>query len=206
MQCILGKKIGMTRIFDKDANNVAVTVVKAGPCDVCAIKTKEKDGIDAMQMVFDTKKHTSKSLKGHFKNSKTTQNKHIIDFKINKEEDKKDLKVGAKITAECFQAGDNVKVIGTSKGKGFAGVMKRHGFKGSPGGHGHERPRSAGSIGCRYPQRTIKGKRMPGHMGTDRITVKGLKIVDVDIYNNLLAISGAIPGPKKGLVQIIGVE
>lgn len=194
----------MTRIFDKNNKAIPVTVVQAGPCDITEIKNKDRDGYDAMQIVYDKKKHVTKSVAGHLKKSKTAQNRYLVEFRLRDEEDKKDLEIGKKITVEIFNLDDKVRVVGTSKGKGFAGVMKRHDFKGAPASHGHEKPRSAGSIGCRYPQRTIKGKRMPGHMGVDRVTVKGLKIVDIDKENNLLAISGAIPGPNRGLVRVIG--
>lgn len=216
MKFILGKKIGMTRIFDRDSKTIPVTVVQTGPCDITQIKNKNKDGYDSIQLVFDKKKNASKAVIGHLRKSKTKQNKHIKEIRLNKiadlqnteksSDNTEEYKIGDKITVGEFKNGDMVKVTGISKGKGFAGVMKRYNFKGAPASHGHQKPRSGGSIGCRYPQRTIKGKRMPGHMGVDRITTKGLKIVDIDIENNLLAISGAIPGPNKSLVQIIGEE
>lgn len=206
MKFILGKKIGMTRIFDKNNKAIPVTVVQAGPCDITEIKNKDRNGYDALQIAYDKKKHVSKSVEGHLKKSRTAKNRYSVEFRLRDKKNEKDLKIGKKITVEIFKPGDRVRVIGTSKGKGFAGAMKRHGFAGQPASHGHQKPRGVGSIGCRFPQRTIKGKRMPGHMGVERITVTGLKIVDVDAEYNLLAVSGAIPGPNKSLVQIIGEE
>lgn len=210
IKAILGKKIGMTQIFDKNSKAIPVTVVEAGPCDITEIKNQDKDGYEALQVVYDQKKKISRALKGHLIKSKTKQNKYLVEFRTKKNNKDKieaqNLKVGNKISVDLFKVGDKIQVTGNNKGKGFAGVMKRHDFKGSPASHGHERPRSPGSIGCRFPQRTIIGKRMAGQMGTRRITVKGLRIVDIDLENNLLAISGSIPGPNKGLIKIIGEE
>lgn len=201
MKMILGQKIGMTRIFDKDNKSVSVSVIQVGPCPVICIKTKEKNNYDAIQIGYGKAKHTSMPLAGHLKKANVESVKISKEFRLDKNEIDT-YKVGDSITAESFKIGDLVEVTGTSKGKGFAGGMKRHGFSGMPASHGHEKQRIPGSIGCRFPQHTIKGKRMAGHMGSETITVKNLKIVDIDAENNLLVLKGAVPGPVKSIIQI----
>ena len=177
MKFILGKKIGMTQIFNKDGQVIPVTLIEAGPCQVVQIKTKEKDGYQAVQIGFAG---------------------HLREFKA------KDLKIGQQIDASIFQEGEIVKIAGISKGKGFQGVVKRHGFSGFPASHGTKHGlRAPGSIGSSFPERVWKGKKMAGRMGAERVMVQGLKIVQVDKENNLLAIKGAIPGRKGTLLEIV---
>jgi len=197
MKFILGKKVGMSQMFDKDGKLIPVTLMSAGPCLVLQNKNIEKDGYEAVQIGFQKieKKHKiGKSMKGK-------------EFKFIKEERTKGdaSKVGDEITVSVFQEGDIVKVTGTSKGKGFQGGVKRHGFHGRNATHGvkHEQ-REIGSTGCRFPQHVIKGRKMPGRMGSDRTAVKNLKIVKVDLENNLLIVKGAVPGRTGALLEIRG--
>jgi len=200
MKFILGKKIGMTQIFD-DSNNVTpVTIVKAGPCFVIQVKNKKKDGYEAVQIGFEEikDKKVKKPQKGHFKKHGLEKNyRYLREFSDNK------LKSGDKIDVSLFNNGEIINVSGISKGKGFQGVVKRHGFKGSPASHGTKHTlRAPGSIGSAWPQRVFKGKKMAGRMGSDRVTVQGLEIVNIDKDNNLLAIKGAVPGKKGTLLEI----
>jgi len=201
MKFILGKKIGMTQIFNDYNNVIPVTIIKAGPCFVVQIKNKEKDGYEAVQIGFEEIKDgkAKKPQKGHFKKYGLEKNyRYLREFSDNK------LKSGDEIKVNIFNSGEIVNVSGISKGKGFQGVVKRHGFKGSPASHGTKHTlRAPGSIGSAFPQRVFKGKRMAGRMGSDRITVQGLEIVDIDKENNLLAIKGAVPGKKGTLLEII---
>ena len=195
---ILGKKIGMSQIYGKDENVIPVTIIEAGPCFVTQIKTKDKDkdGYSAIQIGFESLK--DKKVK---KAQKDRPYRHLREFSIFNFQFLQ--KVGDKITVDIFKEGDIVKVSGISKGRGFQGVVKRHGFKGGPASHGHRHVlRRPGSIGSSFPERVLKGRRMPGQMGAARITVRGLKIVKVDSENNLLAIVGAVPGANGGLVEI----
>lgn len=197
MKFILGKKIGMSQIFDKDGNIVPVTVIEAGPCFVTQIKNIEKDGYSAVQIGFGDLK--TKKVK---KSQKDKLFKYIREFKI-KGEEKRELKKGDKIDISIFVEGERIKISSISKGRGFQGVVKRHGFKGGPASHGHKHSlRKPGSIGSSFPERVPKGRRMAGHMGVKRTTIKNLKIVLVDVDNNLLAITGAVPGPSSGLIEI----
>jgi large subunit ribosomal protein L3 len=194
MKFIIGKKVGMTQIYDKDGNAIPVTVIEAGPCFVTQIKTKENDGYGSIQIGFDTlkEKKVKKPQKGKAYRFLREFCGEISEYKI-----------GDKIDASKFAEGDKVKASGISKGRGFQGVVKRHGFKGAPASHGHPHDqRKPGSIGCSFPERVIKGMRMAGHMGVARNTVKNLKIVAIDIENNLLAVSGPIAGHSGGLVEI----
>ena len=194
---ILGKKIGMTQIFDEKGDLVPVTVIEAGPIFVVSLKTKEKDGYEAVQVGFGAKKRLNKPMKGICKD--------LGSFEILKEfrTDQK-YEVGSKIDASIFTLGDKVKVVGTEKGRGFQGVVKRHGFKGGPKSHGHKHNlRAPGSIGSTTPQHVIKGKKMGGHMGMERTSVLNLKILEIDPENNLLIIKGAVPGAKNGLLEIV---
>jgi large subunit ribosomal protein L3 len=194
MKFILGRKIGMTQIFDKEGNQIPVTLVEAGPCKILQIKTKEKDGYTAIQVGFLPKK---KNIK------KTEKGKEFHYIKEARVENVENYKVGQEIDVSIFKEGEKVKVSGISKGKGFAGVVKRWGFAGRPKTHGtkHEL-RAPGSIGSATPPRVVKGRKMAGRAGGERVTIKNLEIVKVDKENNLLAIKGALPGAKGSLVEI----
>ena len=199
LQGFLGKKIGMTQIFRDDGRVVPVTVVEAGPCIVTQVKTKETDGYEAVQLGFGDVKRRNKPLSGHLKNSRLTRYLREVAA-----DDTGEFEVGQTISVDIFQAGEKVDIIGRSKGRGFAGVMKRWGFKGGPRTHGQsDRARAPGSIGGgTTPGRVYKGLKMGGHMGNRRITVKGLEIIEVDTERNLLLIKGGIPGAPNSLVQI----
>ncbi len=203
MKFILATKEKMTQIFDENGNVIPSTLVNAGPITAIQIKTKEKDGYEAAQFGFGQRKEKNikKPQKGHCKNVKTNF-RYLREFKMTLA-DKSDLKTGDVIDASVFEKGDIVNVAGISKGKGFQGVVKRHGFHGGPRTHGQKHSeREPGSIGATGPQRVFKGTRMPGRMGGNRITVKNLKIAQVDKKNNQLLISGAVPGRKGTLLEI----
>ncbi len=197
MPFILGKKLKMSQIWKND-KIVPVTLVLAGPVSVTQIKSKEKDGYDAIQAGFDpSKKKLNKSLKGHLKELGNFRN--LKEFRIENPQ----LKIGDILDVSQFNEGDKIKVSGLSKGKGFQGVVKRHGFGGGPKSHGQkDRHRAPGSIGATAPQRTIKGRKMAGRMGLERTTVKNLEIVGVDKEKNILTIKGAVPGMKGTLLEI----
>jgi large subunit ribosomal protein L3 len=200
MRFILGQKLGMSQIFQEDGTAASVTLVKAGPAVVIQIKTKEKDGYNAVQLGFGVKKNIKKTQIGHFKGLGNFQ--FVKEF-ITSENFGAVPAVGDKIDVSNFQVGDLVKVSGISKGKGFQGVVKRYGFHGGPKTHGQKhRLRAPGSIGATTPQHVIKGKRMAGRMGGKRITVKNLKVMAVDAENNLLAVKGAVPGRRGTLLEI----
>jgi large subunit ribosomal protein L3 len=193
---ILGKKIEMSQIFDEKGNVIPVTLIEAGPCFITQLKIKEKDGYESIQIGFEKLKE-----KKITKNKKNKPYKYIREFKNEKGE----LKVGDKIDVSVFKEGDKIKIAGISKGKGFSGAVKRWGFHGRGASHGvkHEE-RTIGSTGRRFPQRTTKGKKMPGRAGSERITIKNLKIAKIDPENNLLAVRGAIPGRRGTLLEIRG--
>jgi large subunit ribosomal protein L3 len=196
---ILGKKIGMTQLF---INGVVtpVTAVQAGPCYVTQVKTVENDGYEAVQIGFDEMRKANKPEKGHMKNSGKLF-RHLREYEVDGKLE--GLDPGTKLDASLFKDGDIVDVVGTSKGKGFAGVMKRHGFGGMPRTRGHPHQRIPGSIGNNtFPSRIIKGRRMAGHMGMERVKQKNLVIVKVDAERNLLFIRGAVPGASNGLVSV----
>ena len=200
---ILGKKIGMTTIFENDGNAVPCTVIEAGPCYITQIKKKDKDGYESVQLGFEEKKekNSTKPLIGKFKKVKTPVLRHLKEVRdFNSEE----LKEGDQIKVDIFKEGDIVKVTGVSKGKGFQGVVKRHGFGGGQRTHGQsDRQRAPGSIGGSfYPSRVFKGQRMAGRMGGDRVSVRNLRIVKIFVDSNLILIKGAVPGTKTGLVEI----
>jgi len=204
MPGLLGKKIGMTSVFSADGKNVPCTVIEAGPCVVTQVKTVEKDGYAAVQLGFQDKKekHTTKPLMGHFKRAGVTPKRHLAEFK----EFGTELNLGDTITVEMFNDANFVDVVGTSKGKGFQGVVKRHGFGGvGQATHGqHNRARKPGSIGaCSYPAKVFKGMRMGGQLGGDRVTVQNLQVLKVIADHNLLLIKGSIPGCKG---SIFGIE
>jgi large subunit ribosomal protein L3 len=200
MKGILGKKVGMTQIFDDTGEAIPVTIIEAGPCYVTQIKTQKRDGYEAIQLGFGPAKRLNKPQRGHLP-------KGVPDLRYSREIGVDDISVyelGQKIDASVFSAGDLVDVTGISKGKGFAGAMKRHGFGGGPITHGQsDRARAPGSIGSTStPGRVMKGMRMAGHMGNRRATVQNLKVVLVDPERNLLAVKGAVPGAKGGLVMV----
>ena len=197
MSGILGKKIGMTSIYDESGRNIPVTVVEAGPCVVTQVKTKEKDGYDAIQMAFDERKvkNTPKALQKHFEKAGTTPKKVVREFSRFEEGHRKSL--GETITVEVFMEGEFVDVTGISKGKGFQGVMKRWGFHGGRATHGSKFHREAGGTGTINPQHTLKNVKMAGRMGFRRVTVQNLKIVKVDPELNVILVRGAVPGNKN---------
>ena len=201
---IIGKKIGMTQIFDEAGKVVPVTVVEAGPCVVVQKKTVENDGYAALQLGYGDVKvqRVNKPMKGHFDKADVACKKELKEFRL---DDCDTLNVGDIIKADTFAVGDSIDVVGTSKGKGFAGAIKRHNQHRLKETHGtgpvH---RQAGSMGaCSSPSRIYKGKGMAGHMGAEQVTVQNLEIVKIDVENNLIAIKGAIPGPKGGIVYIV---
>jgi large subunit ribosomal protein L3 len=202
MKALLGTKIGMTQIISEDGVATPVTLIQAGPVTVTQVKTVETDGYNAVQVAYGEGKNLSKAVAGHVKSAQVTPKK-IREFRV--DELPADLKVGDKIDVSQFVLGDVVDATGTSKGKGFAGTVKRHNFntsKSSHGGNGYVR--KPGSIGSMYPQKVFKGKRMAGRMGHDRVTVKNLVVAYVDPTNNLIGLRGAVPGPNKGLIIIGG--
>lgn len=198
MKYILGKKVEMTQRFKDDGQVVPVTVVQAGPCVVTQVKTAEKDGYDAVQIGYGDAKKLPKPQKGHLR--KLGDKRYLREFRIDQPAS---VKRGDTITVSVFQQGDKVSVTGTSKGRGFQGVVKRHGFHGSPASHGHkDQLRMPGSIGATDAARVFKGTRMAGQMGAQRVTVNVLEIAEVEAEKNLLYIKGAIPGPRTGLVLL----
>ena len=203
MKGIIGKKVGMTQVFKEDGTVVPVTVVEAGPCYVTQVRTPEVDGYRAVQLGFEATKtkHLSGGQLGHLEKAGVPALRHLREVRIREDET---YEPGQQIQADVFEPGERVDVEGRSKGRGFAGVVKRYGFKGGPRTHGQsDRERAPGSIGaCATPGRVWKGKRMPGHMGHRRTTVQNLEVVLVDPERNLLAVSGGVPGPKGGLVLI----
>lgn len=202
-KCIVGKKLGMTQLFDESGKFIPVTVIEAGPCVVVQKKTTENDGYEAVQIGFGevTGKHVTKPLQGHFAKADVAMKRHLREFRL---ADCSTLNVGDLIKADTFACGDKVDVCGTSKGKGYAGTIKRFGNQRLKETHGtgpvH---RHAGSNGANStPSRVFKGKGLPGHMGDERVTVQNLEVVKVDVENNLIALKGAIPGAKNGIVYI----
>jgi large subunit ribosomal protein L3 len=200
MKALLGTKIGMTQIISEDGKAVPVTLIQAGPVTVTQVKSVETDGYNAVQVGFDLGKNLSKAVAGHVKSSETTP-KHIREFRV--ADLPEDLKVGSTIDVNTFALGDIVDATGTSKGKGFAGTVKRHNFATSKSTHGgNGNVRKVGSIGSMYPQKVFKGKRMAGRMGHDQVTVKNLVVSYIDPEHNLIGVRGAVPGPKKGLIVL----
>lgn len=201
---LIGKKIGMTQVFDESGKVIPVTVVELGPCVVVQKKTAENDGYEAVQLGFgDVKvKAVNKPMTGHFKKADVAPKKVLREFKL---EDTASLNVGDILKADVFAVGDKVDVVGTSKGKGTAGAIKRWNFSRLKESHGTGPvARHAGSLGaCSDPSRVYKGKKLAGHLGAERVTIQNLDVVKVDAENNLIAIKGAIPGPKKGIVMVV---
>lgn len=204
MKALLGTKIGMTQILQEDGVAIPVTLIQAGPCTVTQVKTIDKDGYNAVQVGFGLGKNLSNAVAGHVKTAQVTP-KHIREFREVELQD--DQTVGTQFDVTVFEVGDSVDVTGTSKGKGFAGTVKRHNFNTSKNTHGgNGNVRKPGSIGSMYPQKVFKGKRMAGRMGAEQVTVKNLTVALVDKENNLIGLKGAVPGPRRSLVVIGGVK
>jgi len=202
---LIGKKLGMSQIFDEHGNVIPVTVIKAGPCYVVQKKSAEKEGYNAVQIGFDEVikvQRVNKPETGHFKKADVTPTKILKEIKVGPE-DLASNDIGSIHSVDIFEPGDFVDITGTSKGKGFAGVMKRHNFRGGPGGHGSHAHREPGSVGqCATPSRVFKGVGMPGQMGGDTVTVRNVEVVRIDAEQNLLLVKGAVPGGKDSLLTI----
>ncbi len=200
---LLGKKIGMTRVYNEMGAVIPVTVIEAGPCKVLQVKSESNEGYNAIQVGFVEKRanRITKPLAGHFSKAATEGYYNIREFRIQNPED---YKIGQDISiGELFKTGDVIDVQGTSKGKGFQGVMKRHGFSGGPGGHGSKFHRRPGSIGMSaWPGRVVKGKKLPGRMGTDKVLKKNVLIVDIRDDENIILVKGSVPGAKQGLLKL----
>jgi large subunit ribosomal protein L3 len=205
MAGILGKKLGMTQLFTEEGERVSVTVIEAGPCAVTAVREAERDGYRAVQLAFgETKeRRLGKPRTGHLKRAGVAPMRHLVEFRL-PDGDERELKIGDKLSvADVFEKGQKVKVSGRSKGKGFQGTIRRHGFSRGPVSHGSHNVRAPGSIGASAtPSRVIKGVKMPGQMGNRRVTQRGLEVVDVDGERNLLILRGAVPGPEGSLVEV----
>ena len=201
MAALLGKKLGMTQVFAEDGRVERVSVVQAGPCHVTAIRTRDRDGYEAVQLGFGetTEKRLTKAERGHLKKADAPPLRHLAEFR----DEAGELQVGETVTVEVFERGQTVKVSGTSKGKGFQGTVKRHNFSRGPVTHGSHNVRAPGSIGASAtPSRVFKGIRGPGQMGAGRVTQRGLRVVDVIPDQNLLLLRGSVPGPPGGTVEI----
>ena len=202
MKALLGTKIGMTQIISPEGVAIPVTLIKAGPVTVTQVKTVEIDGYNAVQVAYGEGKNLSKAVAGHVKSSNVTP-KYIREIRV--DELPEDIKVGDNLDVSTFSVGDMVDATGTSKGKGFAGTIKRHNYNRQRATHGGKgNTRKVGSIGSMYPQKIFKGKTMAGRMGHDRVTVKNLQVAYVSLEDNLIGLKGAVPGPKKGLITIGG--
>ncbi|MDD2430740.1 MAG: 50S ribosomal protein L3 [Firmicutes bacterium] len=200
-KAILGKKIGMTQIFAEDGTVIPVTVIEAGPCKVAQVKTDEIDGYKAVQLAFgDIKEQkANKPLKGHYKKADLTPSRYLREVEL---EENEEVKVGDVITADLFKEGDVVDVTGTSKGRGYSGVIKKYNFRIGPKGHGSKYHRGVGSLGAIDPARIFKGRPMPSRWGTERVTIQNLAVVKVDAEKNLLLIKGSVPGIRGSLVTV----
>ena len=199
---LLGKKLGMTGYFSPQGEYLPVTVIEAGPCVVTQIKTLANDGYNALQLGFNVKREarTNKPLHGHFKKSGDQCFTYLREFLVDNPEE---YSLGQELSLDIFNVGERVDVIGTTKGRGFTGVIKRHGFHGGRKSHGSKSHRIPGSIGCSaWPSKVIKGKKLPGQYGNQRKTVRNLEIIDIRPEENLLLIKGAVPGAKSGLVEV----
>ncbi len=202
INAIYGKKIGMTQIFNEDGTVTPVTVIQAEPNKVCQVKTTDTDGYEAVQLGFGAIKanKVNKPMAGHFEKLGTEPTRYLREVRV---ENASEHTVGEEVTVAAFNEVAKVDVTGTSKGKGFAGVMRRYNFAGGPGGHGAHFHRAPGSVGqCAYPSRVFKGVRLPGHMGCDTVTTKNLEVVRVDEDMNLILLKGAVPGGKNGIVRV----
>lgn len=199
---LIGKKIGMTQIFNEEGKVIPVTVIEAGPCVVSQVKTEETDGYNSIQLGFGAIKESkvNKPERGHFTKANIAPARYLREFRVDSIED---VKVGDELKADIFMAGDKIDIQGTSKGKGFQGVIKRHGQHRGPMGHGsmyHRRPGSMGSTST--PGRVFKGKRLPGHMGTNTITIQNLEVVSVDLDKNVILVKGSVPGANGAILKI----
>ena len=203
MMGLIGRKVGMTQLFDEKGDVVPITVIEAGPCTVTEIRTSERDGYTALQLGFGTNKEKrfTKPVLGQFKKRNLPPSRHLREFRI---KDVAAYTLGQTLNASVFEKGEHVDVEGITKGRGFAGIIKRHGFKGGHASHGPTMGREPGSIGSSaYPSRVIKGKRLPGRMGGKPLTSKNLMVAGVDAEQNVVLVRGAIPGPTNGLVFIL---
>ncbi|QQR52040.1 50S ribosomal protein L3 [bacterium] len=218
MKALLGTKLGMTQLFAQDGSVMRVTLIQAGPCTVTQVKTLESDGYNAIQLGFGEAKRQAKPQAGHLKaagsNARTLREFRVAAVNPNHPRVKDltaaadaalELTVGQKLDVSTFEVGDNIEVTGISKGKGFAGTIKRHNFSRGPKTHGSHNYRAPGSIGSGYPEHVFKGMKMAGRMGHEQVTVKGLKVAVIDSALGILGVSGAVPGPKRGLVSLKGV-
>ena len=199
---LIGKKLGMTSLFTPEGKYIPVTVILAGPCVVTQIKTQANDGYNALQLGFGEKRasRTTKPLQGHFNKSGGDCYAYLHEVEVDNPDD---FSPGATVGLDLFKVGERVDIVGTSKGRGFAGVMKRHGFGGGRKTHGSKCHRIPGSIGCSaWPAKVIKGKKLPGHYGTDRKTVRNLEIIDIRPEENLILIKGAVPGHRQAMIEI----
>ncbi|MHB1043290.1 MAG: 50S ribosomal protein L3 [Eubacteriales bacterium] len=198
---ILGKKVGMTQIFTDTGLAVPVTIIEAGPCVVVQKKTPEKDGYSAIQVGFGEKRERlfNKPQKGHFTRAGVKPLRFLREFRV---ENVENYQVGQEIKADVFAEGEKVDVVGKSKGQGFAGGIKRHGFHRGPMAHGSKYHRRPGSLGAKGPARVYKGRKLPGHLGNERVTIQNLEVVKIDAGRNLLAVKGAVPGPRGSLVVV----
>ncbi|HLT58467.1 MAG: 50S ribosomal protein L3 [Limnochordales bacterium] len=201
---ILGRKIGMTQIFDETGHAVPVTVIEAGPCVVVHKRTAERDGYTALQLGFGQQKErrVNKPMKGHFQAAGVKPVRYLREVRVREGEEFAQLEVGAEIKADVFSPGDFVDVVGVTKGKGFSGAIKRHNFARGAMSHGSMYHRRVGSLGATGPQRVFPGRKLPGRMGGQRRTIQGLKVVRVDPDRNLILVRGSVPGPRGGLVLI----
>ncbi len=201
MPAILAKKLGMTQLFLEDGRVERVTVLEAGPCPVTAVRATDRDGYDAVQLAFGAtrEKQLNRPELGHLRKAGAPPMKHLVEFR----DEAAELQVGDSVTVDAFAVGDRVKVAGTSKGKGFQGGIKRHGFASGPKAHGSHNVRAPGSIGASAtPSRVLPGRRMPGQMGAKRITQRGLEIVQLDPARNLMLLRGSVPGARNGIVEV----
>jgi len=206
MKGIIGKKLGMTRIFNEKGESVPVTIIEAGPCPVVEVKTEETDGYNAIQMGFGRRKpvNVNRPAKGHFEKAGVEPAKILREIRVN---DPSGYEVGSEVKADLFQAGDLVRVTGYTKGKGFQGVVKRWGFSGSPDSHGSRNHREPGSIGqCATPAKVWKNRKMPGQAGHEQVTIRNLEVIQVDVDRNIIAVRGAVPGHKNGYVMVSAQE
>lgn len=199
---LLGKKMGMTGVYSSDGKYIPVTVIQVGPCVVTQIKTVETDGYNSVQLGFSEKKekHTTKALQGHFKKSGDDYYSHLREFEVS---EPGNFDLGQKLSADMFEVGELVEVTGTSKGRGFSGTIRRHGFSRGPETHGCRNHRAPGSVGCSaWPAKIVRGKKMPGRYGNDRKTVRNQEIVDIRPEDNIILLKGQVPGAKSGIIEI----
>ena len=201
MKAILGKKVGMTQVFDEEGKLIPVTVLEAGPCTVVDVKTMDRDGYDAVQIGFGfvNERRLSKPQNGYFKSKGVTPSRYLREFRV---EPGASPKIGDQVKVDVFKSGEYVDVTGTSLGKGYAGGIKRWNFRRGPSSHGSKYHRGPGSLQARDAARVWKGRKMPGHKGSERVTIKNLKVVDVDPEKNLLLVYGGVPGSRGSLVMI----